>query len=150
MLSHDAFRAFTFDSRVGSQCGGEQGAEAVQVGCRTEAKLDPVAPGPIAPDGGIGAEALLDLRPARPGDPQVDHAGRLPVGDLPAGGDQGRLVAIARPPFRDRARGEQGGDESLPQRITMIIIHHRQGMSGTSRRPAWLGQDVTGSVRFGT
>ena len=56
-------------SRVGSQRGGQQPAETVQICCRIEAKLDPVSPGWITPDGGIGTEAVLDLRPSGARDP---------------------------------------------------------------------------------
>jgi hypothetical protein len=89
-------------------------------------KLDPVTPGRITPDGGINTEVLPDLPPSGPRDPQVDHAGRFQVGDLPAGGEQGRLIAIARSSFRDRARREHGGDEGLPTSVTVVITHRRQ------------------------
>lgn len=89
-------------------------------------KLDPVAPGRVTADGGITAEVLLHLSPSGPGDPQVDHARRLHVRNLPARGDQGRLIAIARSPFRDRPDREHGDDESLPKHVTVVITHCRQ------------------------
>ena len=89
-------------------------------------KLDPVAPGRITADGGITAEVLLHLSLSGPGDPQVDHARRLHVSNLPARGEQGRLIAIARSPFRDRPDREQGDDESLPKHVTAVITHCRQ------------------------
>jgi hypothetical protein len=116
-------------SRICGHRGGEQTAKAVQVCCRTQVKLDPVSPGRITPDRRISTEAVLDLRPSGPGDPQVDHAGRLQVSDFPAGSEQGRLIAIARPTFHDRARREHGDDESLPERVTAVIAHCRQDKS---------------------
>jgi hypothetical protein len=89
-------------------------------------KLDPVSPGPITPDGGITTELLFHLSPSGLRDPQVDHARRLHVGNLPARGEQGRLIAIARSPFRDRPDREHGDDESLPKRVTVVITHCRQ------------------------
>src|SRR5580693_2409295 len=89
-------------------------------------KLDPVAPGRVTADGWITAEVLLHLSPSGPGDPQVDHARRLHVRNLPARGEQGRLIAIARSPFRDRPDREHGDDESLPKHVTAVITHRSQ------------------------
>ena len=54
-------------------------------------KLDPDTRERITPDGGINLQCSLPLPPSGLREPQVDHAGRLQVGDLPAGGEQGRL-----------------------------------------------------------
>lgn len=106
--------AAAIGSCVGSQCSGQQRGEAVEVCCRTEVELDPVTARRITPDGGVANEVLLDLPPSGLRDPQVDYAGRLPVSDFPPGGEQGRLVAIARSSFYNRARLEHGGDEGVP------------------------------------
>jgi hypothetical protein len=46
-------------------------------------------------DGGIATEVFPDPCPARPRDPQIDHTGCFQVGDFPAPGEQGWLIAIA-------------------------------------------------------
>jgi hypothetical protein len=100
---------------------------AVYVCRRLQKQLKPVTAGPVVPDGRIMTDLIAHLRPSRPGDPKVNHAGSLQMSDLPAAAEQGWLIAEAGPAFPGRPGSEHDGDEGIPPVVILAGVHARDG-----------------------